>query len=53
MPVYDNNLCAVILANKGKFMKRVKHIEVPYKFVADYVSKGLIVVQKLTKRSAC
>lgn len=51
VPVYEDNSSALILANKGKFTKRGKHIEVAYKFVADYVSKGLIVVHKVDSKS--
>lgn len=51
IPVFEDNSSAIALANKGKFEKRGKHIEVSYKFVADYVAKGFIVVQKVDSRN--
>ncbi|KAK7590678.1 hypothetical protein V9T40_002291 [Parthenolecanium corni] len=50
IPIYEDNSGAVVLANKGKFTKRAKHIEVAYNFVADYVAKGLIVVRKVDSK---
>lgn len=34
VPVHENNSGTIVLANKGKFDKSAKHIEVAYKFVA-------------------
>lgn len=39
VPIFEDNSSAITLANKGKFVKKGKHIEVLYKFVADYVAK--------------
>lgn len=50
IPIYEDNSGAVVLASKGKFTKRAKHIEVAYNFVADYVAKGLIVVKKVDSK---
>ncbi len=49
IPVYKDNSGAVGLASCGKFTKRAKpkHIEVAYKFVSDYVSKGIISIIKV------
>lgn len=48
--VFEDNSSAITLANKGKFAKPGKHIEVSYKFVADYVAKGFVKVQKVDSR---
>lgn len=45
--IYENNSGAIVLAKKGKFTKRAKHIEVAYHFVPDYVAKGIIAVCKV------
>lgn len=45
--VYEDNSGAIILAQKGKFSKNSKHIDVSYHFVADYERKGLICVKKV------
>ncbi len=47
VPVYEDNSGAVGLASRGKFTKRAKHIEVAYKFVYDYISKGIISIIKV------
>lgn len=49
--VFEDNSGAVVLAQKGKFTKRAKHIEVAYHFVADYVAKGIIRVVKIDSKN--
>ncbi|KAK7590538.1 hypothetical protein V9T40_002151 [Parthenolecanium corni] len=48
--IFEDNSSAIVLANKGKFTKKGKHIEVAYKFVTDYILKGFITVLKIDSK---
>lgn len=44
---YENNSGALDLANNGKFTKNLKHIDISYHLVQDYMNKGQILVKKI------
>lgn len=48
IPIYEDNLGAVVIANKGNFSKNSKHIEVHNHFVNESVNNGLINVIKIS-----
>jgi len=44
-PIYCDNTAAICLSKNPILHSRVKHIEIKYQFIRDYVQKGILDIQ--------
>ena len=45
IPIYCDNTAAICLSKNPILHSRVKHIEIKYQFIRDYVQKGILDIQ--------